>query len=676
MSMNQPAPKDEVWFSNLQLLGYTGADFKPSTFDHSNPGAFQQAFHFLFGLIDAEKFKSEMRDCWPVLDKKQESEFRRKLVGMIKDLQKDYPNELPILNPSLFQSPGGRKFLCFLKSFSTLVLKILSGATLARPKSKGLSQQLQFGITDRFIKSQRSLVQDAFSNQSELVTAEVKSKETVDFFSREFSNRKQSLEEKKIKLKESMEEVKALFPSLVTSDGFVDKDKLEESLEIETVSGRELEAHANALAANHKETWACLDKSIDLNRVRDELDLTTLLTVDLSTTYKNLLQGSLSTVDRVLEMNFPVKPPIDEFESLENKLLQQLKVLENFNSEVDTDLETLKTNRNALLAKSLSIDWENCALAPKTSPKESSPEPLLHPPSPSLIDALTREGSSITPSRIQLSSPDIEPRKELAKTEAKDNAPDCPDKTPVSGVLQRRFPRRISQSEVSVSEHSPILRQSLTHSSSGNKGNTVCQEAVARLASSSEVEESFCPALSSTIYSLPGIEPEQQRPIPMASEFLSPPQCKRVNKESHVTETTSKIEGYKKVLMGLKGGKTPFPPSGPSNAQSASPTFTSIVTPLTTRTNTNRPSLAETWARVRKSLSPLAPKTPYFHLTLSDSPEKNDVSPGGETGGVNGMVITRLDELMASPSVDSSGLLDTSEPDLTVADYCLSPHCP
>ena len=65
-----------------------------------------------------------MRDCWPILDKKQEAEFRKKIVNMLKEYQKEFPLDLPYTNPSLFQSPGGRKFVAFLQVFSTFVMKM------------------------------------------------------------------------------------------------------------------------------------------------------------------------------------------------------------------------------------------------------------------------------------------------------------------------------------------------------------------------------------------------------------------------------------------------------------------------------------------------------------------------------------------------------------------------
>ena len=129
------------WFSNLKLLGYEDPKhgLTPTMFDHSNPPAFQQVFHFLFLTLSKEKSSSEFRDCWPILDKKQEADFRRRVTQMVKDYQKDHPDELPYTNPSLFQSPGGRRFLGFLSIFTTFIMKRLvskAGAVLNKPTVK------------------------------------------------------------------------------------------------------------------------------------------------------------------------------------------------------------------------------------------------------------------------------------------------------------------------------------------------------------------------------------------------------------------------------------------------------------------------------------------------------------------------------------------------------------
>ena len=116
-----------VWLTSLHLLGFREVSkvvsLTSSTFDHSNPVAFQQVFHFLLSQLVPDKAKAEFRDCWPILDKKQEAEFRRKVVFLVKEVQgKIITAPLPQVNPALFMSPGGVKFKTFLSNLASQVI--------------------------------------------------------------------------------------------------------------------------------------------------------------------------------------------------------------------------------------------------------------------------------------------------------------------------------------------------------------------------------------------------------------------------------------------------------------------------------------------------------------------------------------------------------------------------
>ena len=116
-----------IWLTSLQLLGFRElvpkvVSLTRNTFDHSNPVAFQQVFHFLLSQIVPARVKAECRDCWPILDKKQEAEFRRKVVMLVKEVQGTLITApLPQVNPALFMSPGGHKFKAFLSNLATQV---------------------------------------------------------------------------------------------------------------------------------------------------------------------------------------------------------------------------------------------------------------------------------------------------------------------------------------------------------------------------------------------------------------------------------------------------------------------------------------------------------------------------------------------------------------------------
>ena len=111
--------------------------------------------HFLFGILDKDRRSAEFRDCYPILDKKAESQFRQKafswytgkiyillfslsrventkrtmfffaanttsfsILGLVSK-----SNDLPSITASLFLSPGGRKFLDFMNAFVRYVAK-------------------------------------------------------------------------------------------------------------------------------------------------------------------------------------------------------------------------------------------------------------------------------------------------------------------------------------------------------------------------------------------------------------------------------------------------------------------------------------------------------------------------------------------------------------------------
>ena len=168
-----------------------------SMFDHPNPSAFQRVFYKLFEILNKEHVTKELRDCWPVLDKKQEAEFRRQVAGLVKVYQKDYPEDLPYTNPSLFQSPGGRKFIVFLNKFTSFVLKSQLSKNemiLHRPAVKRSQKQLRKRLFSNLaIKGEDSL-KEAVEDQEEAQKVERKAKSTGESLMRKYGEYKKRLE--------------------------------------------------------------------------------------------------------------------------------------------------------------------------------------------------------------------------------------------------------------------------------------------------------------------------------------------------------------------------------------------------------------------------------------------------------------------------------------------------
>ena len=153
-----------------------------SMFDHSNPGGFHQVFYFLFNHLNPDKTKAEFRDCWPILDKKQEAEFRRKVVNLLKDYQKENPLDLPYTNPSLFQSPGGRKFVAFLEVFSSFVMKMYIGkfddTLLSKPVTK--NNKVRKVCFTALVKGEKKALDNAVKDQASIKEVERDSKEFMN----------------------------------------------------------------------------------------------------------------------------------------------------------------------------------------------------------------------------------------------------------------------------------------------------------------------------------------------------------------------------------------------------------------------------------------------------------------------------------------------------------------
>ena len=77
----------------------------------------------MFSVLDPAECHARFRPCWPVVERKQEADFRRVVSAWYKELQSDNKSVLPVVNVSLFQTPGGsRKFANFVQEFSRFVV--------------------------------------------------------------------------------------------------------------------------------------------------------------------------------------------------------------------------------------------------------------------------------------------------------------------------------------------------------------------------------------------------------------------------------------------------------------------------------------------------------------------------------------------------------------------------
>ena len=153
---NRPYAIGEIK-ATLRLLGFGAEDSRTDSaaakiladdnlFAHSDHNAFQQVcqyldllveslhlrawsdptfqiIYFLFSVLDPSECHARFRPCWPVLERKQEADFRRTVSAWYKEIQADNKSVLPMVNVSIFQTPGGnKKFVNFVHEFSRFVV--------------------------------------------------------------------------------------------------------------------------------------------------------------------------------------------------------------------------------------------------------------------------------------------------------------------------------------------------------------------------------------------------------------------------------------------------------------------------------------------------------------------------------------------------------------------------
>jgi len=610
-----------VWYTNLKLLGYKEAKF--TMFDHSNPPGFQQVFHFLLQLINQDKSNQEFRDCWPILDKKQEADFRRRVSSMIKELQKDHPDELPYCNPSLFQQPGGRKFISFLSKFTTFVLicQVRSDDILLKtcPK-RPIIRKLCF---KNLVNQTQRIYEKAVKDQEEIEDIEEEAVETVGAILEKYEQHKLALQElpdedvdtpddpdlsgKKDHLLETEERAKRLFQSISDSfetinfvvEGGVDKIKLD----FNELKG--LHGDGNSLA----------------------------------TVYQALIKTALTTAEMTLAEKTPIMIDHNCNVETERETLSRLK------KDLEKAHEESKEVVNDLQASSLAIDWSKGPLVKRTEAKESV---QLLPPTPSIVTNIrSREaGPGAEECRyLNLSSPD--PRLLTPRPGLRPHLDAASAVTPVrsapSATLFRRFPLPPDVIDSPKTDHftSPQLKlkspnltaqsQDLNFSSRTTKGSL----------------GQFSPMLSSTA------AVSEERPVtptfsdlgditantPTFSELAD-----NTSRMSTFDTTQSKIDMYRKVLDGLKTS---------SVGQDKSV--------LLSKWTAHRESLSPRTTKLRRSRSPLinqeseTPSTPVTPVTVKKQTDVETPAPVNKSP-LNDLVISRLDQLMTSLTLNENNI--------------------
>ncbi|XP_070598629.1 HAUS augmin-like complex subunit 6 isoform X2 [Erythrolamprus reginae] len=93
-----------------------------SMFDKPNKDAFHVVAWFLFSKLDQSHCNEVFRFCYPPIDKKADSEFRKQCYEWLKRISDECGNNFPSVVASLFLSPGGFKFIHLMFHFARYVI--------------------------------------------------------------------------------------------------------------------------------------------------------------------------------------------------------------------------------------------------------------------------------------------------------------------------------------------------------------------------------------------------------------------------------------------------------------------------------------------------------------------------------------------------------------------------
>jgi len=680
-----------IWLTSLQLLGFRElvpkvVSLTRNTFDHSNPVAFQQVFHFLLSQIVPGRVKAECRDCWPILDKKQEAEFRRKVVMLVKEVQGTLITApLPQVNPALFMSPGGHKFKAFLSNLATQVVRFKLGSErviLGLPQSscRGLLRQQTH---NRFRVSKARELRAAVDGQDQIRQLEVEADAGLAEIEDEYFALKKELEElekecSSEKLKrwkvESKEEQEELL------------GEYDDRCKVMVETKKQLQSKSEALSNHFEEIMEVVHET----KPKLSLDLTLLPKAwlhpsSLSSTYQALCNHLVASLQKALSFPHPCLAAAGASEAA-NSAVQQNQVLVGLQEEWKTMIREVEESLRVKLAESETVDWAKSGLAPQQEEKVSLP-----PPSPSLLPALSNSntGLSLTPS-LRISAPDLAPNDQNKELKALST----PDPQP---QLTRRFPRKITP------DQSPLLRQSLiqaTLKSTERKdsgivtkeeveGNNQEEDVTSRRREDSDLSKDslgvFSPVLSSTL------APQFSNLSAASSTHLSPNYIRNLRLPSEELDaavpapeeddTAAKILRYKKIL-----GSQPGPPAQPNNP--SSPARLNLSTP--TNLSPSRASLAQEWRSSLASLVGGSADSSPSRLARNTTPtpgaatewdrgttSKKEVGRNAGADDMDSILVSRLDMLMQNSMTlsDTSTIeLDLSLGALNLDPGLLSPH--
>ncbi|XP_065335911.1 uncharacterized protein LOC135936851 [Cloeon dipterum] len=106
---------------------------------NSNKKASNEVIYFILNVWSKEKCAEKFKFCWPVLDRKQESQFQRAACTLLQEIKSAHPDaNLPTVSLALLLQPGGDKYCNFLLRLTMFLLahSMKVGDLKARPNVK------------------------------------------------------------------------------------------------------------------------------------------------------------------------------------------------------------------------------------------------------------------------------------------------------------------------------------------------------------------------------------------------------------------------------------------------------------------------------------------------------------------------------------------------------------
>merc|ERR1719186_2025819 len=222
-----------------------------------------------------------------------------KVVNILREYQKEFPMDLPYSNPSLFQSPGGRRFVAFLHIFSNFVLKMsvqkfeddLLGKSVT--KNEKLGRICYTGL----VSSTKVALENASTDQARIKEMNAKSRESLDMIGGKYFDIRKSLEECR---GSEFDQIKSFHSEVMKQDGEFDVDQLMTIYDDKCVKIRELQDAFKLNCADHEDLWAnimvVVDDSVPKLELKfDEFPKQLVAAENMKMTYGNLITKVLST---------------------------------------------------------------------------------------------------------------------------------------------------------------------------------------------------------------------------------------------------------------------------------------------------------------------------------------------------------------------------------------------